>query len=110
MPPHPPGLHIYLTLLFALRYFLKTFAFIALPWVSQSFLYGLSASALLGEQMGPAIGWPVLIVTTNTTGLIIGWKLLGEWNVAKEDTLRMIKCAVASSVLGLAIIAAGGFA
>ena len=89
-------------------YCLKTFLFIACPWVFQSYLYGLSANALLGAELGAAVGWPVLIVTTNTTGLIIGWKVLKEWDAAGVGAVNMIKMAILSSVLGLGVIAVGG--
>jgi hypothetical protein len=91
------------------QYAVKTFFFIGLPWVSQSFLYGISANALLGPDLGSAVGWPVLIVTTNTTGLVIGWKLLEEWVHAQAPALNMVKLTVLFSTLGLMIIAIGGF-
>jgi len=56
----------------------------SLPWVVQSHLYGLSAASLLGPTLGSAVGWPLLIVTTNVTGLVIGWKFLGEVRKSEE--------------------------
>lgn len=80
----------------------------ALPWVVQSHLYGISAASLLGPDYGAAVGWPLLIVTTNVTGLVIGWKFLGEWDLAKPETIRYIKFSLALSVLGLGIVSIGG--
>ena len=51
----------------------------------QSHLYGVAANALLGDY-GDAIGWPILIVTTNVTGLMVGWRFLGEWDNARAET------------------------
>ena len=87
----------------------KAFLFMALPWVAQSYMYGISASVLLGDSLGPAVGWPLLIVTTNVTGLILGWRLLGEWESAKKKTILLIKISLLLSVVGLAIVSAGGF-
>ncbi|GMH91150.1 hypothetical protein TrVE_jg9665 [Triparma verrucosa] len=87
---------------------LKCLTIMSIPWVIQSHLYGLSANSLLGEY-GDAIGWPVLIVTTNVTGLILGWKVLGEWEKAKEETVRWVIRSIGLSVVGLGIVSAGGF-
>eukprot|EP00520_Triparma_pacifica_P004156 CAMPEP_0118647286 /NCGR_PEP_ID=MMETSP0785-20121206/8523_1 /TAXON_ID=91992 /ORGANISM="Bolidomonas pacifica, Strain CCMP 1866" /LENGTH=279 /DNA_ID=CAMNT_0006539365 /DNA_START=355 /DNA_END=1191 /DNA_ORIENTATION=+ len=81
--------------------YLKTLFFMAVVWVVQSHLYGISAASLLGPEYGPAVGWPLLIVTTNVTGLVIGWKLLGEWDMAKERTIKFIKISLILSVIGL---------
>lgn len=88
--------------------YLKTLFFMAVVWVVQSHLYGISAASLLGPEYGPAVGWPLLIVTTNVTGLVIGWKLLGEWDMAKERTIKFIKISLILSVIGLGIVSIGG--
>lgn len=88
--------------------YLKTLFLMSLPWVVQSHLYGLSAASLLGPTLGSAVGWPLLIVTTNVTGLVIGWKFLGEWEKAKEKTINVMKTSIALSIFGLAIVSVGG--
>ena len=72
-------------------------------------MYGISANALLGADMGSAVGWPVLIVVTNTVGLVVGWKVLGEWEVAKKGAIDMVKVTVVSSLVSLIVIGIGGY-
>ncbi|GMH59643.1 hypothetical protein TrRE_jg8079 [Triparma retinervis] len=88
--------------------FFKTLLLMSLPWVVQSHLYGISAASLLGPDYGPAVGWPLLIVTTNVTGLVLGWKFLGEWDLAKPRTIKYIKVSLALSGIGLGIVSIGG--
>lgn len=88
----------------------KTLFIMAVPWVTQAQLYGLCANSLLGEQYGAAIGWPLLIVTTNATGLILGWKLLAEWVDAPPAAIKWLVISLIISGVGLIIIAVGGFA
>ncbi|GMH78302.1 hypothetical protein TL16_g07746 [Triparma laevis f. inornata] len=87
---------------------LKCILIMSTPWVIQSHLYGLAANSLLGDY-GDAIGWPLLIVTTNVTGLIIGWRVLGEWKEASEGTIKCIVGSIGFSIVGLGIVSAGGF-
>ena len=43
----------------SIRNTFKAFIFMACPWVSSCYLYGIAADVLLGESLGPAISWPV---------------------------------------------------
>ena len=87
---------------------LKALLVMSLPWVSQSHMYGYAANSLLGEY-GDAIGWPILIVTTNVTGLVVGWKVLGEWDNARPRTKSWVMKSIVLSGVGVAVVAGGGF-
>jgi hypothetical protein len=67
----------------------KVLLLMSAPWVGQIHLYGYAASSLLGE-FGPAIGWPLLMSSTTTMGLLVGWRM-GEWGLALPRTITTLK-------------------
>jgi hypothetical protein len=71
-------------------------------------LYGLASGSLLGEY-GSALGWPLLIASTNLTGLAFGVFVLAEWSQASEKTLSLLYKSLSLTAFGMLIISAGGF-
>ena len=87
--------------------YLKCLFGMSLPWVSHAHLYGISAGSLMGT-FGAALGWPLLIVTSNVTGLVVGWRFLGEWDVAGEESINYLKFALALNIFGMGVVCVGG--
>ena len=75
----------------------------SLPWISHIHIYGLSATKLFPEKVAASIAWPLLMMITNLWSLVLS-KILGEWKVACDKTIRTFVCSVATTMVGLLVL------
>ena len=75
----------------------------SLPWISHIHIYGLSATSLFPEKVAASIAWPLLMMITNLWALVLS-KILGEWKVACDKTIRTFVCSVATTMVGLLVL------
>ena len=87
--------------------YLKVLFGMSLPWICHAHLYGISAGSLMGD-FGAALGWPLLIVTSNVTGLVVGWRFLNEWDLAGVESINYLKLALTLNIFGMGVVCVGG--
>ena len=76
----------------------------SLPWLTHIHLYGL-ANTLLPDELSASIAWPILMMTTVTTGIF--WSLvLGEWKQASALARRQLRMGLVLVALGVGLIMA----
>jgi len=75
----------------------------SLPWISHIHIYGLCTTALLPEKVAASIAWPLLMMLTNLWALLLS-KILGEWKVASQRTVRTFVLSLGVTIVGLLVL------
>jgi hypothetical protein len=82
---------------------LRLIATTSLPWISHIHIYGLCATTLLPDKVAASIAWPLLMMITNLWALILS-KVLGEWKVASQNTIKTFLLSVSVTMVGLLVL------
>jgi len=82
---------------------LKLISCTSIPWLCHIHIYGVCATTLLPEKVAAAIGWPMLMIVTTGQALIVS-VYLGEWNMASEKTISILRWSLSVTGAGLGIL------